>query len=160
MPKIKTIFGNIGEETAGDHRDQAEEPHLLGHPCAILRYIQPPFETEQIDPSLNGFYQIETPSFVEGRHFRYLVQLPPEYDPNRKYPTIVTLHSERTTPEIQIDWWAGPWKEKKSKDGTVIKERFGQGTRFGYIVIAPAGRRRKHLPRYRGRNGSCSVRPA
>jgi len=37
----------------------------------------------------------------------YLVQLPPEYDPHVKYPTIVTLQGAGTTPEQQISWWAG-----------------------------------------------------
>ena len=37
----------------------------------------------------------------------YHVQLPPEYDPHVKYPTIVTLQGAGTTPEQQIDWWAG-----------------------------------------------------
>jgi len=35
------------------------------------------------------------------------VQLPPEYDPYVKYPTVVTLAGEGTTPQQQIDWWAG-----------------------------------------------------
>src|SRR4029453_14875070 len=36
---------------------------------------------------------------------RYYVQLPPEYDPYRRYPCIVTLHGAATTPIQQIDWW-------------------------------------------------------
>ena len=107
----------------------------LGTPARILRLMSPPIPTPPA--ALPGFFQLEVPSFEEGKSFRYAVQLPPEYDPNRKYPTIVTLHSERTTPEMQIDWWAGPWKEKTAEDGSPVRERFGQGTRFGYIVIAP-----------------------
>ena len=57
------------------------------------------------------------------------MQLPPEYDPYRRYPAIVTLHGAGTTPEHQIDWWAGA----HGPDGT----RLGQATRHGYIVIAP-----------------------
>ena len=117
---------------------KAEESSTpLDTPARVLRYMPPPVQTEQIDPDLPGFYRIEVASFEEGKCFRYAVQLPPEYDPNRKYPAVVTLHGERTTPEMQIDWWAGPWKDKTTNDGTPIKERFGQGTRFGYIVIAP-----------------------
>ena len=115
--------------------EEASTP--LDTPARVLRYMKPPLETEPIDPTLNGFYQIEVPSFEEEKTFQYLVQLPPEYDPNRKYPTIVTLHGERTTPQMQIDWWAGAWKEKNADDGTILKERLGQGTRFGYIIIAP-----------------------
>jgi predicted esterase len=61
---------------------------------------------------------------------RYYVQLPPEYDPYRRYPCIVTLHGAATTPIQQIDWWAGDYKPES-------QTRFGQATRHGYIVIAP-----------------------
>lgn len=115
--------------------EEASTP--LDTPARILRYMKPPVETEPADPSLYGFYHIEVPSFEEGKTFEYFVQLPPEYDPNRKYPTVVTLHGERTTPQMQLDWWAGSWNEKTADDGTVLKERLGQGARFGYIVIAP-----------------------
>ena len=57
------------------------------------------------------------------------MQLPPEYDPHRRYPTIVTLHGETTGAEKQINWWAGDW---------VKGQRTGQAARHGYIVIAPA----------------------
>ncbi len=60
----------------------------------------------------------------------YYVQLPPEYDPHRRYPAIVTLHGSGTTPAQQVDWWAGGVDDKN--------ERRGQATRHGYIVIAPA----------------------
>ena len=56
--------------------------------------------------------------------------LPPEYDPYRLYPTVITLNTDAaTTPLQQIDWWAGAASEKG---------RMGQATRQGYIVIAPA----------------------
>ena len=61
----------------------------------------------------------------------YWVQVPPEYDPYRRYPCIVTLNSAATTPLQQIDWWAGsynPAAQTRPK---------GQATRHGYIVIAP-----------------------
>ena len=60
----------------------------------------------------------------------YHVQLPPEYDSYRRYPTVVTLHGTGSTPQQQIDWWAGG----VATNGT----RLGQATRQGYIVIAPA----------------------
>ena len=114
-----------------------ESSSPLETPARVLRYMKPPLESDPVDPTLPGYYQIEVPSFEDGKTFQYTVQLPPEYDPNRKYPTVVTLHGERTTPQMQIDWWAGSWTEKKADDGTILKQRLGQGTRFGYIVIAP-----------------------
>ena len=64
-----------------------------------------------------------------GPPVRYLVQLPPEYDPYRRYPAIVTLHGAGTTAMQQIDWWAG--------DRAKAACAPGQATRHGYIVIAP-----------------------
>jgi predicted esterase len=60
----------------------------------------------------------------------YYVQLPPEYDPYRRYPCVVTLNGAGTTPQQQIDWWAGGYSEE-------AKMRLGQATRHGYIVLAP-----------------------
>ncbi len=77
-----------------------------------------------------GFFELEVPGQGNAPPVRYLVQLPPEYDPYRRYPTIVTLHAGATTPADQIAWWAGDW--------TVSGWRDGQATRHGYIVVAPA----------------------
>jgi len=60
---------------------------------------------------------------------RYLVQLPPEYDARRRYPTVVALHGAGTTPLQQIEWWAGT----RTENG----QREGQGGRYGAIIIAP-----------------------
>tara|TARA_R110002049_G_scaffold2750_8_gene22158 strand:- start:75820 stop:78297 length:2478 start_codon:yes stop_codon:yes gene_type:complete len=61
---------------------------------------------------------------------RYLIQLPPEYDPLREYPCIVALGPTSGTPEQQLDWWAGPYHPGS-------RTRLGHATRNGYIVIAP-----------------------
>lgn len=66
----------------------------------------------------------------EEPEIRYWVQLPPEYDPYRRYPCIVTLSGAATTPLQQIDWWAGGYQPAS-------RTRFGQATRHGYIVLAP-----------------------
>ena len=72
---------------------------------------------------------------------RYLVQLPPEYDPYRRYPTIVSLHAAGSRPELQIDWWSGALNPETG-------QRLGQASRHGYIVIAPdwtsPGQRKYH----------------
>jgi pimeloyl-ACP methyl ester carboxylesterase len=61
---------------------------------------------------------------------RYFVQLPPEYDPLRRYPTIVTLADAGASPEQMLDFWAGPISQDKGS------ERLGQATRHGYVTIA------------------------
>lgn len=77
-----------------------------------------------------GLLKLQTTGIEEDPFITYYVQLPPEYDPYRRYPCIVTLNGAGTTPIQQVDWWAGP---HNAKAGT----RYGQATRHGYIVIAP-----------------------
>ena len=40
----------------------------------------------------------EVPGIDKEPNVPYFVQLPPEYDPYRRYPTIVTLNGAGTTP--------------------------------------------------------------
>ncbi len=77
-----------------------------------------------------GFYRFQVRGLASSPPVDYWVQLPPEYDPYRRYPAIVTLHGAGSTPSMQIDFWAGPW--------TPGGWRKGQASRRGYIVIAPA----------------------
>ncbi len=77
-----------------------------------------------------GLLELTTKGVPEDPQLKYLVQLPPQYDPYRRYPCVVTLNGAGTTPLQQIDWWAGGYDAK-------AQTRFGQATRHGYIVIAP-----------------------
>lgn len=77
-----------------------------------------------------GLYLLEAKGPSEHPNIKYLVQLPPEYNPYRRYPVIVTLNGAGTTPPMQIDWWAGGFEKAA---GT----RYGQAYRHGYIVVAP-----------------------
>src|SRR5690606_40164001 len=54
----------------------------------------------------------------------------PEYDPHGSYPCVISLHGANSTPDAQIEWWAGA-------DGP-NGQRVGQASRHGYIIIAPA----------------------
>lgn len=95
----------------------------------LLLNMKPPLETPE--PKAPGYYELAIPGIGNDAPISYLVQLPPEYDPYRRYPAIVTMHGAGTTPEIQIDWWAG------AQDPDKDKTRLGQASRYGYIVIAP-----------------------
>ena len=95
----------------------------------ILANIKPPKFTSET-PSKPGFYELTTPGLSKQGDITYYIQLPPEYDPNRRYPCIVTLNGSATTPQKQIDWWAGSYRERDQM-------RLGQASRQGYIVIAP-----------------------
>lgn len=85
---------------------------------------------EGSDPKMPGLFRLEATPIVGQPAIPFLVQLPPEYDPLRKYPCIVTMSKPGVPPEQQITWWAGEYDQ-------AILSRRGQATRHGYIVIAP-----------------------
>jgi pimeloyl-ACP methyl ester carboxylesterase len=68
------------------------------------------------------------------------VQVPPEYDPYRRYPCVVTLGGGGVTAETQLAWWAGAYSKEANS-------RLGQATRRGYIVISPDWTR-QHQKKY------------
>jgi predicted esterase len=105
---------------------EAATPELI---AKLLRYMLPPVETKPSDGGPPGLFELSVNGLTGQPPITYYVQLPPEYDPHRPYPTVVTLHGSGTTPLQQIDWWAGAVAENG---------RLGQATRYGYIVIAPA----------------------
>jgi pimeloyl-ACP methyl ester carboxylesterase len=97
----------------------------------ILPLIVPPLSLpeEAKDDKVAGMYRMDEQ--VDGRaKGRYVIQLPPEYDPMRSYPCIVALHPLDGTAEGQIDYWAGV----SSADGSI---RMGQGARHGFVLVAP-----------------------
>lgn len=116
---------------------RAEEAATPRQISLLVATMKPPKSPPRSSRDTPYLYELSTPSFQDGKFFSYTVQLPPEYDPNRKYPTIVALHGERNSPTQMINWWCGPWVEKTNAQGTKVRERYGQATRFGYVVIAP-----------------------
>jgi len=94
----------------------------------LIAHMKPPLPTDKQD-GFEGLYALQVPGLPDELDVTYHLQLPPEYDPLRKYPLIITLNGTGTTPEQQIDWWAGGIPEKGP-------QRLGQATRHGYIVLA------------------------
>ena len=109
-------------------RMRNEEAFSAATLAGIARHMRPPLDPPQ--PTAPGQFALDVPGLPGMGSVRCLVQLPPEYDPLRGYPAIVSLHAAWTTPEKQLEWWAG----MPAADGT----RLGQATRRGAIVIAPA----------------------
>ena len=97
--------------------------------AAIVSHMTPIWPLGEPVDGVDGLFEMTVPGRANEPDTTYYVQVPPEYDPYRRYPAVLTLHSGLTTPLQQIDWWAGG----RSKTGM----RLGQGTRHGYIVIAP-----------------------
>jgi pimeloyl-ACP methyl ester carboxylesterase len=96
----------------------------------LLAHMKPPLEPPEPVAGKPNYYQIEVMGLAKEPPVPYYVQLPPEYDPYRLYPTIVTLNGAGRGAELQVDWWAGAWGDDDM--------RAGQATRRGYIVVAPA----------------------
>jgi hypothetical protein len=95
----------------------------------MLKLMKPPFEASKQQERGPRMYEY-TIAGLEGQgDVRYFVQLPPEYDPLRHYPTIVALADAGVKPEQMIDFWAGP-RDQDTGD------RVGQATRRGYIVLS------------------------
>lgn len=118
LPERERTFGYIKLEPAG-------KPEIV---VKLLSHMKPPEPEPNWSADKPGYFQLEAPGMTNDQPFTYYVQLPPEYDPYRRYPTIVTLNGAGTTAENQIDWWAGEWNNGM---------RAGQAARRGYIVIAP-----------------------
>ncbi len=100
----------------------------------IIRNIKPPLELppeREGDPS--GMRRLQISRAGEAA-IDYVVQLPPEYDPLRNYPCVLALGGRGSSPEVEIDWWCG----MNTQLATGASFRFGQATRYGYIVISPA----------------------
>lgn len=116
-PKRDALYARLEEEEAFDAATVA----------AIARQMRPPQEPPAaIAP---GLHELSVPGLEGNERLRCLVQLPPEYDPLRKYPAILSLNAAWSTPLNQIEWWAG----MPGPDGL----RRGQSARHGAIVIAP-----------------------
>ncbi len=90
---------------------------------------EPEIKWEEIEM---GRYLIEVPHSQDVLlpATKYYLQLPPEYDPDRRYPAVVTLHSQFNTAQKQLEWWSGPYIPE-------IKMCVGEASRHGYIVISP-----------------------
>ncbi len=113
-----TIRAAIGDEEAGDAVTVA----------AVAAAMRPPLDPPEA--SAAGLHELEVPGLGDGEVLTCLVQVPPEYDPLRRYPTILALHGAGSSPQAQVEWWAGV------PDAAGVRQ--GQAGRHGHIVIAPA----------------------
>ena len=104
------------------------------HVSRLISQMKPIKKTLPQDSGIPGLMELTVPGLKESEEFKYLVQLPPGYDPYRRYRCIVTLNGAGSSARQQIDWWAGSYHPQK-------KMRLGQATRHGCIVIAPVWNR-------------------
>jgi pimeloyl-ACP methyl ester carboxylesterase len=135
LGRIRELIHRYMNEQVQLNRDQivAQLTNMEGAAPSLvvelIAHMKPPLDTPEPSVTSPGFYKLEVPVGIDREpDVTYYVQLPPQYDPYARYPTIVTLNGAGTTPENQVDWWAGA----RAANGV----RQGQATRFGYIVIA------------------------
>ena len=120
--EAKELIGRYLTETSPAAREklvqQLNEHESLSVELAaeIVRRLAPQLPAPRSDPGKPARITVDGPGGPIGR---YHVLLPPEYNPQRQYPLIVTLHGKTNKPEEQIGWWAA------------------QAARRGYIVAAP-----------------------
>jgi len=110
--------------------ETAATPETL---AALAANMAPPYPLpDLLDKNIPGYSKLTIPATAGQAEATYYVQLPPEYNPQRRYPMIVTLHAIGHDPTMQIEWWAGEPKANAPPG------RQGQAGRYGYIVIAPS----------------------
>ncbi|MCG8586641.1 MAG: peptidase [Pirellulales bacterium] len=134
MYTIRNLVGQyMRADTKVDRRTimekiQSQEGAVPALVAKLLAHMTPPIPTEpQQHP---GSYELMVElAIADEPPMKYLVELPPEYNPYRRYPAVVSMHGAGTDAALQIDWWAGK--------RTTKNRRFGQAGRHGFIVIAP-----------------------
>lgn len=98
----------------------------------IIAQMKPPLPLPESTDAEKGRYIVEVPNSAnnDGSLIKYSIQLPPEYDSSRRYPCVVSLHSQFAGPQEQLEWWTGPYSAEWNMC-------LGEASRYGYIVIAP-----------------------
>ena len=100
----------------------------------LIANMAPPWEVPEEAKLGERWFGLVAPGRTENGDFPYQIQLPPEYDPYRRYPTIIALNGAHNSVEQELNFWAGA--PRRDKDGKVTGTRNGQAMRHGYIVIA------------------------
>ncbi len=105
----------------------------------LLAHMKPPWPIPKevalgVAAKEHGVFELVAPGQTEHGDFRYVVQLPPEYDAYRRYPTLVVLNGAYNSPEQELSFWAGA--PPRDETGKPIGVRNGQAMRRGYITLA------------------------
>lgn len=102
--------------------------------AALLAHMRPPWDIPPEADRKFGAFELSAKGHTEDGDFTYLVQLPPEYDPYRRYPTILALNGAYNSPWEELNFWAGA--QPADEQGEPTGARIGQAMRHGYVVIA------------------------
>ena len=99
----------------------------------LIAKMKPPWHDPELVAKPDGFLEMSAPGQTTDGDFQYLVQLPPEYDPYRLYPTLVVLNGAYNSPIQELEFWAGSPPPAANDEPSI---RRGQAMRQGYITIA------------------------
>ena len=111
-------------------KEEGGQPETVGK---IIAAMKPPLALPAPVDEARGLRRINVPvsgGEESGSSLTYTLQLPPEYDPYRRYPCVVALPGLGTAADMEINWWCGAFNAERG-------ERFGAASRYGYIVISP-----------------------
>lgn len=111
-------------------KEEGGQPETVGRLIAAMKPPLPLPQSQSEDPP--GLLRLSVPPLntASGEAVQYTVQLPPEYDPYRRYPCIVALPGLGAQTDMEINWWCGAYNAE-------IQQRLGTATRYGYIVLSP-----------------------
>ncbi len=84
--------------------EEGAQPPLLDRLLETMKPPQPLPPMKEDDPP--GMFRVSLRDSL-GNPLDYIVQVPPEYDPNRKYPCILSLPGIGDSPELEINAWCG-----------------------------------------------------
>ncbi len=100
----------------------------------LIAHMKPVLHDPALAATPGGFLEMTAKGQTQDGDFTYFVQLPPEYDPYRSYPTLVVLNGAYNTPVTELEFWAGsPVPGGGEKDPPIRRD---QAMRHGYITIA------------------------
>jgi predicted esterase len=137
LPQVREVAIEYLQSTGQHERQDALEklktleggtPAYLAKIIANMKPLSGELPVSHED--IAGLYELRRSGLPGDEDFRYMIQLPPEYDPYRRYPCVVSLHGAGSDPLRQIEWWAGAYSPAHGS-------RLGQAARRGYIIIAP-----------------------
>jgi pimeloyl-ACP methyl ester carboxylesterase len=113
---------------------QSEESASVERVAKLVAHMKPPWHDPQQVADEDGYLELAAPGQADEGDVRYVVQLPPEYDPYRRYPTLVVLCGGYNSPEQELNFWAGTPPEPAAPGAPTTRR--GHAMRHGYITIA------------------------
>ena len=111
---------------------EAGAPKYLNDMLKQMKPVEPPEEIAEYTGETPLQFSIEVPgtkAHPEPRKYQCLAHLPPQYNPYRNYPLVVTLPGGLQSTEQNLNMWCGNYNDR-------LKVRQGHAMRNGYIVVA------------------------